>query len=95
MSHTVSSAGSLHVVARCFGITAATSQSSRSAAFVPSFFGRRFSFPLSIARQAGSQADSRGGSARAEAAGGESLTRLVHHGPIRRGGRVAMCLAQL
>lgn len=54
MSHTVStSAGSLHAVARCLGITA---KSSRSATFVPSLLARRFAFPLSISRQVGSQA---------------------------------------
>jgi len=76
MSHTVSSAGSLHVVSRCLGITG---KSSRSAGLVPSLLARRSLFPLSIANQVGSQAGSRGGqhiivqfAARAET-GGESL----------------------
>ncbi|KAG0606218.1 hypothetical protein M758_9G123100 [Ceratodon purpureus] len=60
MSHTVSSVGSLHAVARCLGI----SQSSRSATLVPSFLGCR-SFALSLVKQSSSQAESHRGGRRA------------------------------
>jgi hypothetical protein len=54
MSHTVSSVGSLHAVARCVAI-------SQPSALVPSFLGRRL-FPLLHAKQSATQAGShRGG----------------------------------
>ena len=61
MSHTARSAGSLHVVARGFGI----SPSSRSATLVPSFLGRRL-FSVAIAKQeSSSPAESHRGGRRA------------------------------
>lgn len=87
MSHTLStSAVSLHAVACCLGNI--TAKSSRSSALVPSLLGRRFSFPLSISRQVGGQADQKHGTGLApRAETGDKFYPTLLFGPCGLGMR--------